>query len=112
MECVKLLENPRLWDECHQTSPDTAEALRVTLSIMSGKAVITSQLLCPLDVEWCFCLALPVLDNCYVVTLQSCRQLSVTADGLIVTLIRHSRPFYLPTPPPPIPYPLRHNRPV
>ncbi|KAL3146174.1 hypothetical protein ABBQ32_002884 [Trebouxia sp. C0010 RCD-2024] len=36
LECVKLLENPRLWDECRQTAPDTAEALRVTLSVMSG----------------------------------------------------------------------------
>ncbi|KAL3157295.1 hypothetical protein ABBQ38_001525 [Trebouxia sp. C0009 RCD-2024] len=36
LDCVKLLENPRLWDECRQTAPDTAEALRVTLSVMSG----------------------------------------------------------------------------
>ena len=35
-ECVKLLDNPRLWDECQQASPETAEALHVTLSIMSG----------------------------------------------------------------------------
>lgn len=37
-ECVKLLESPRLWDECQQTSPETAEALHVTLDIMSGWA--------------------------------------------------------------------------
>lgn len=35
-ECVKVLDSPRYWDECQQTLPETAEALRVTLSIMSG----------------------------------------------------------------------------
>ena len=35
---MKLLENPRLWDECQQSSPETAEALHVTLSMMSGGA--------------------------------------------------------------------------
>lgn len=43
---MKLLENPRLWDECQQTSPETADALRVVLSIMSGQAQLPSIAIC------------------------------------------------------------------
>lgn len=48
---MKLLENPRLWDECQQTSPETAEALRVVLSIMSGQAQLDSYHHLPLPVH-------------------------------------------------------------
>ena len=35
-ECLKLLDSPLWWDDCQSRAPETAEGLRITLSIMAG----------------------------------------------------------------------------
>lgn len=35
-DCLKLLDSPLWWDDCQSRAPETAEGLRITLSIMAG----------------------------------------------------------------------------
>lgn len=35
-DCLRLLDSPHWWDDCQAMAPDTAQGLRITLSIMSG----------------------------------------------------------------------------